>query len=349
MNTQIILAITAITGLVAIIVIGIVIIVKLNESRREGSRELENRLRDEIDRSRQETVEMVQSSVKNMGDVLAKNQIEAANQQSRRIVELNTQFTESMAQINKNLGEMQTLTTGVSDLNRMLSNVKSRGIVGEVQLGAILENVLSPDQYEENIQVTGTTERVEFAVKFPGEGDEYVYLPIDSKFPGDAYINLLDAYDEGDKEEIKQSRQKLKNAINLAARDIKNKYIYPPKTTEFAVMFLPFEGLYAEVLRLDMVEKLQNEYRVNVAGPTTMAAMLNSFQMGFKSLALQKSSGEVWDTLSKVKTEFDKYSEQLVKTQGKLDVVQKELETLVGTRTRSIQRVLRNVSEIGEE
>ena len=244
----------------------------------------------------------------------------------------------------RGLGEMQSLAAGVGDLKKVLSNVKTRGILGEIQLAAILEQILSPEQYDENVAVTGTTERVEFAVKFPGEGEDFVYLPIDSKFPADAYSRLLDAYDTGDKMLIKTANDGLRAAVLKAAKDISNKYILPPATTEFAIMFLPFEGLYAEVLRQGIVEQLQRDYRVTIAGPTTMAAMLNSFQMGFRSLALQKHSGEVWNTLAKVKTEFDKFGEVLTKTQTKMEQAQKELETLVGVRTRGIQRALKNVS-----
>ena len=185
---------------------------------------------------------------------------------------------------------------------------------------------------------------MEYAVKFPGEGDGFVYLPIDSKFPADAYTALLDAYDTGDKAVVKTAVDGLRNAVIKSAREIRTKYVQPPATTEFAIMFLPFEGLYAEVLRLDMVESLQRDYRITIAGPTTMAAMLNSFQMGFRSLALQKRSGEVWDTLAKVRTEFDKFGDVLAKTQNRMEQAQKDLEMLVGVRTRTIQRALKNVA-----
>ena len=258
------------------------------------------------------------------------------------------QVSDTLEQVTRGLGEMQNLAAGVGDLKKVLSNVKTRGILGEIQLGAILAQILSPEQYEENAAVKGGSERVEYAVKFPGEGDGYVYLPIDSKFPADAYMNLQNAYDTSDRQLIKSATDGLKNAVLKAAKDIKTKYINPPRTTEFAIMFLPFEGLYAEVLRLGMVEVLQRDYRVSIAGPTTMAAMLNSFQMGFKSLALQKRSGEVWDTLAKVRTEFDKFGDVLSKTQTKMEQAQKDLEALVGVRTRGIQRALKNVSTGGD-
>ncbi len=258
------------------------------------------------------------------------------------------QVSDTLEQVTRGLGQMQTLAAGVGDLKKVLSNVKTRGIVGEIQLGAILAQILSPEQYDENVAVKGGSERVEFAVKFPGEGDRPVYLPIDSKFPADAYTRLLDAYDTGDRQLIKTATDGLRSAVLKAARDIRTKYISPPYTTEFAIMFLPFEGLYAEVLRLGLVDTLQRDYRINIAGPTTMAAMLNSFQMGFRSLALQKQSGEVWDTLAKVRTEFDKFGDVLVKTQTKMEQAQKDLEKLVGVRTRGIQRALKGVATVGE-
>lgn len=399
--------------LLILVVLVIILLIRTRSGRLSGSAghgggSLPRELREEMYRSRQETIGMVQSSVKNMGDMLSQAQRESMELQSRRLSELNKQFartsmdieqrlenirismekkvsnmteennrqlaemrntvdeklqktleerigrsfrqvSESLQQVTRGLGEMQNLAAGVGDLKKVLSNVKTRGIVGEIQLGAILQQILSPEQYEENIAVKGGSERVEYAVKFPGEGDRPVYLPIDSKFPGDAYLNLQDAYDTGDRQLIKIATDNLRNAVIKAAKDIRSKYIQPPQTTEFAILFLPFEGLYAEVLRLGIVENLQRDYRINIAGPTTMAAMLNSFQMGFKSIALQRRSGEVWDTLAKVRTEFEKFGNVLVKTQTKMEQAQKDLETLVGVRTRGIQRALKNVSVLGEE
>ncbi len=269
-------------------------------------------------------------------------------EQKERIEQLNRNINDTMIQVSKSLGEMRSLASGVDDLKRLMSNVKSRGIIGELQLGAILEDILSPSQYDENVAIKGGAERVEFAVKFPDE-DGFVYLPIDSKFPADAYLNLLDAYDIGDREAIKKATDGLRYAILKAAKDIKTKYIYPPLTTDYAIMFLPFEGLYAEVLRMNMVEVLQNEYRINIAGPTTMAAMLNSFQLGFKSIALQQRTSQVWETLEKVKTEFNKFSDVLDRTQKRLEQTQGDLESLIGTRTRTIQRTLNNISELKEK
>ena len=392
-----------------IVILSVIMLIKLSGKSSGGGdvTALRREMREEIDRSRQETIETVQRSVKNLGEMISQNQRESAEMQSRRLTDLNKQFagtsmnieqrlenirismenkvktmtdennkqltemrntvdeklqktleerigrsfrqvSDTLEQVTRGLGEMQNLAAGVGDLKKVLANVKTRGIVGEIQLGAILDQILSPDQYDENVAVKGGSERVEYAVKFPGEGENFVYLPIDSKFPADAYTNLLDAYDTGDKQLIKTATDGLKNAVIKAAKDIKTKYIQPPATTEFAIMFLPFEGLYAEVLRQGIVDTLQRDYRINIAGPTTMAAMLNSFQMGFRSLALQRQSGEVWDTLAKVRNEFDKFGDVLVKTQNKMEQAQKDLETLVGVRTRGIQRALKNVSDTGD-
>lgn len=256
--------------------------------------------------------------------------------------------SERLEQVYKGLGEMQTLAVGVGDLKKVLSNVKTRGILGEIQLGAILKEILSPEQYEENVvTVPGSKNPVEFAVKMPNENG-FVYLPIDSKFPGDAFYDLQSAYEDGDAEKIKEAMSVLLTRIKLFAKDIHDKYIEPPHTTDFAIMFLPFEGLYAEVVNQGMVEVLQSTYKVNIAGPSTMAALLNSLQMGFKTLAIQKRSVEVWNVLSSVKTEFDKFGTVLEATQNRLDQANRELDKLVGVRTRAIQRKLKDVEALGE-
>ena len=254
--------------------------------------------------------------------------------------------SERLEQVYKGLGEMQSLAVGVGDLKKVLSNVKTRGILGEIQLGAILKEILAPEQYEENVvTVPGSRNPVEFAVKMPS-GDGFVYLPIDSKFPGDAFYELQTAYDSGDAELVKTALSTLLSRIKGFAKDIHDKYIEPPYTTDFAIMFLPFEGLYAEVVNQGMVEQLQNTYKVNIAGPSTMAALLNSLQMGFKTLAIQKRSVEVWSILSSVKTEFDKFGDVLEATQMRLDQANKELDKLVGVRTRAIQKKLKDVEAL---
>lgn len=254
-----------------------------------------------------------------------------------------------LEQVYKGLGEMQTLAVGVGDLKKVLTNVKTRGILGEIQLGAILSEILSIEQYEVNIATKkGSKNVVEYAVKLPADDNSYVYLPIDSKFPGDAYSQLRDAIDEGNKDNINAAVKTLVARIKSEAKDIRDKYIDPPNTTDFAIMFLPFEGLYSEVVNRGLVEILQRDYKVNVAGPSTMAALLNSLQMGFKTLAVQKRSTEVWKVLGDVKTEFDKFNDVLVATQQRLNQANTELDKLVGVRTRQIQRKLSGVQNLNE-
>lgn len=249
--------------------------------------------------------------------------------------------TERLEQVYKGLGEMQNLAAGVGDLKKVLSNVKTRGILGELQLSAILKEILSPEQYCENVvTVPKSKNPVEFAVKLPAEDNGFIYLPIDSKFPGDTYTVLVDAYEQGDKAKIDEAAKALVSRLKSEARDIHEKYVCPPYTTDFAILFLPFEGLYAEAVNRGMVEILQREYKINLAGPSTMAALLNSLQMGFKTLAVQKRSAQVWEVLSSVKGEFDKFSTVLENTQQRLEQANNELDKLVGVRTRQIQRKL---------
>ena len=258
--------------------------------------------------------------------------------------------SKQLQQVYKGLGEMQNLAVGVGDLKKVLSNVKTRGILGEIQLSAILKEILSPEQYEENVATKkGSRNVVEFAIKLPADDDSFVYLPIDSKFPGDTYAKLVDAMNSGNKEEIEISSKNLLRTIKSEAKDIHDKYISPPNTTEFAIMFLPFEGLYAEVVNRGMVEVLQREYKVNVAGPSTMGALLNSLQLGFKTLAVQKRSAEVWQILNDVKREFDTFADVLEKTQARLNQANTELDKLVGVRTRKIQSQLSKVQKLEEK
>lgn len=258
--------------------------------------------------------------------------------------------SKQLQQVYKGLGEMQNLAVGVGDLKKVLSNVKTRGILGEIQLSAILKEILSPEQYEENVATKkGSRNVVEFAIKLPADDDSTVYLPIDSKFPGDTYAKLVDAMNSGNKEEIEICSKNLLRTIKSEAKDIHDKYISPPNTTEFAIMFLPFEGLYAEVVNRGMVEVLQREYKVNVAGPSTMGALLNSLQLGFKTLAVQKRSAEVWQILNDVKREFDTFADVLEKTQTRLNQANTELDKLVGVRTRKIQSQLSKVQKLEEK
>ena len=263
-----------------------------------------------------------------------------------RLTESFKQVSERLERVYKSLGEMQKVSAGVDDLKRVLSNVKTRGILGEVQLGSILEQILSPEQYDTNvITKKGSTEMVEYAVKMPGTDNGFVYLPIDAKFPLDAYQKLLDAYDSRNRDSVKDAQKELKTRIKGFAKDISTKYIDVPNTTEFAIMFLPTEGLYSEVVRMGLIEELQRE-KINIAGPTTMAALLNSLQMGFKTLAVQKKSAEVWKVLAEVKTEFAKFSDSLEKTKRIMSKAQDELNTLSGTRMNVMNRKLKDVSTL---
>lgn len=270
---------------------------------------------------------------------------------------LNDRISQSFEIVNKRLsevyeglGEMKQVASGVADLKKVLSNVKTRGIMGEIRLDAILSEILTPEQYGGQVSVSPDANvRVDFAVRLPGKGDDDgIWLPIDSKFPSDKYQNVLDAYEKGDGEEVKAARKLLESEIKQFARSISQKYIDPPYTTDFAIMFLPFEGLYAEVINLGLVEQLQREYKINIAGPSTMAAMLNSLQMGFRTLAIQKKSGEVWKILEQAKKEFSSFEAVLDGIRKKLGTVDSDLEKLIGTRTRAINKSLREVSS-GEE
>jgi len=253
-----------------------------------------------------------------------------------------------LEQVHKGLGEMQTLAIGVGDLKKVLTNVKTRGVMGEIQLANIIEDVLTPDQYEKNVKTKqNSNDLVEFAIKLPGDGTTPIYLPIDSKFPTENYIALLNAYDLGDVTQIAAFSRKLQEDIEGFAKDIHDKYIDVPKTTDFAILFLPTEGLYAEIVRkTDLIQKLQTKYHVNVAGPSTLAASLSGFRMGFRTLMIEKQSSEVWKVLSEVKTEFKTFEQVLEKAQEKLRQADSEIDKLVGTRTKQIQRKLRDVEEL---
>ena len=270
---------------------------------------------------------------------------------------LNDRITQSFQLVNERLqevysglGEMKTLASGVGDLKKVLSNVKTRGILGEYQLGAIIAEILAPEQYAENVATKpGSANRVEFAVRLPGDDGQTVWLPIDAKFPGDTYAALVDAYDSGDGAQVAAAQSALEARIKGCAKDIRDKYIDPPNTTDFAIMFLPFEGLYAEVVRMGLLDTLQRLYRVNIAGPTTFAALLNSLQMGFRTLAIQKRSGEVWNVLGAVKTEFETFGGVLEAAQKRIEQTSQELDKLVGVRTRKINSKLRTVSSLPAE
>ena len=256
-----------------------------------------------------------------------------------------------LIEVQKGLGEMQTIASDVGGLKKVLSNVKLRGGVGEVQLAMLLEQILAPNQYDANIKTKkGSNESVEFAIKLPGRSEDeaaIVYLPIDAKFPKDTYEHLITAYESAIPDDIEAAIKNLENTIRKMAKDIRDKYIDPPNTTDFAIMFLPFESIYAEVIRRSaLVDQLRDEYKITVAGPTTLMAILNSLQMGFRTLALQKRSSEVWKVLGSVKREFESFGGLLEKAQKNIQTGLGQLDDVVGTRTRAIQRQLRNVESL---
>lgn len=259
---------------------------------------------------------------------------------------------EQLESVQKGLGEMQTLAQDVGGLKRVLSNVKTRGNIGEIQLSMLLEQILAPEQYEANVHTRrGSDAVVEFAVKLPGRDDmrDYVYLPIDAKFPKDVYEQLLDAYDTADPGMIEAAGKLLETTIKKMAKDISDKYLAPPATTDFGIMFLPFEGIYAEVVRRSaLLDELRQNYKVVVTGPTTLAAILNSLQMGFRTLAIQKHSGEVWTILGAVKKEFEKIGGLLEKARKNILTANGQIDEVLGTRTRVIQRKLKEVDTLSD-
>ncbi len=255
--------------------------------------------------------------------------------------------SERLELVHKGFGEMQALATGVGDLKKVLSNVKTRGVLGEIQLDNILDQLLTPDQYGKNVCTKkGSRDFVEFAIKLPSKDDsgQVVYLPLDAKFPLENYHALVDAYEQGNPAAVEEAARLLENTIKKCAKDVRDKYIDPPYTTDFGILFLPVEGLYAEVVRrAGLIETLQREYKITIAGPTTLSAFLNSLHMGFRTLAIEKRSSEVWQVLGAVKTEFEKFGGVLDRAQEKLHQASGEIDTLVGARTRQIQRKLKNI------
>ncbi len=344
--------------------------VALNDDAHKARQELATRqaqfadalgaqLRELTDRNAQRLGELRATLEQKLGELQASN--EARLEKMRETVDEKLQSTletrlgesfrlvsERLEQVQRGLGEMQQLATGVGDLKRVLTNVKTRGIYGEVQLGALLEQVLTIDQYEQNVATRpGQDARVEFAVKLPGGDDSGpVRLPIDAKFPREDYERLLDAQDRADAAAVAEASVALERQIKVEAKRIRDKYVEPPHTTDFALLFLPTEGLYAEVLRRPgLFELLQREFRITVVGPTTLLALLNSLQMGFRTLAIERRSGEVRQLLGAVKTEFGKFAGVLEKAGTQLDTVRKSLDA-AGVRTRAIERQLRKVEEL---
>ncbi len=312
-----------------------------------------------LERANEEKLEAIRQTMERRLTSIQTENAERLNEMQRVVDEklektLETRISESfklvstqLEQVYKGLGEMQAVAQGVTDLKKVLSNVKTRGILGEAQLSAILSEILSPEQYECDVATKpGSRDRVEFAIKLPGDGEQPVYLPIDAKFPGETFSQLQDAYEQGDPNLIAQAAKMLEIRLKAEAKDIRDKYIDPPHTTDFGILFLPFEGLYAEAVNRGFIEELQRTYRINVTGPSTMAAFLNSLQMGFRTLAIQQRSGEVWQVLGAVKTEFEKFGDILERSQQKLQQVNNDLDTLIGTRTRAINRKLKDVERL---
>jgi DNA recombination protein RmuC len=341
---------------------------QFKENRQELSEALRQN-REELTRQLKDNREELSGSLKNLTDTMALRQgeliksTEAKLEKMRETVDeklhktleerLGQSFklvSERLEAVQKGLGEMQTLASGVGDLKKVLSNVKTRGVLGEIQLGNILEQIMAPEQYEANVKTKkGSNDHVEFAIKLPGKDDlgQEVYLPIDAKFPQEDYVRLQTAYDSADLAGIDSASKALSASIKKFAKDIRDKYIDPPHTTDFGIMFLPLEGLFAEVVRQpELVAILQREYKIIVTGPTILAAMLNSLQMGFKTLAIQKRSSEVWQILGAVKTEFTKFGGVLEKARKKISEADDELEKLVTTRTNVMLTKLRKVEEL---
>ncbi|MCC8171223.1 MAG: DNA recombination protein RmuC [Parabacteroides sp.] len=311
----------------------------LNNLQRERFSQLDERQRRLID-STEKRLEEIRVTVEEKLQKTLNDRIS----QSFRLV------TDQLESVQKGLGEMQTLAQDVGSLKRVLSNVKTRGTMGEIQLGMLLEQILAPEQYDCNVKTNkASNDLVEFAIKLPGRDSacEYIYLPVDAKFPKDVYEQVLSAYDTGDKAAIDAASRTLETTIKKMAKDISDKYLAPPETTDFGILFLPFEGIYAEVVRnSSLLDELQRVYKVVVTGPTTLAAILNSLQMGFRTLAIQKHSGEVWSILAAVKKEFENFGGMLEKAQKNLQTASSQLDEVMGKRTRAIQRRLKNIDNM---
>lgn len=318
---------------------------EINSSSKEHIQEVRQTIEKQLKSIREDNEKQLNEMRKTVDEKLQ-------NTLEKRLGESFKQVSDRLEQVHKGLGEMQNIATGVGDLKRVLSNVKTRGVMGEYQLENILEQLLTPDQYAKNVPTKkGSRAHVEFAVKLPGKSsDSVVWMPVDSKFPIENYQLLLDAYDEGDKSKVEGYQKSLMKSIEVFAADINAKYIDPPNTTDFAIMFIPIEGLYAEVLRHPGVfENLQRKYRVTVTGPTTLSALLNSLQMGFRTLAVQKRSSEVWKILEAVKAEFEKFAEHLDKVDKQLNTASKSLNDLRHTRTNVMSRKLKDINVLENE
>lgn len=334
---------------------------EFNESAKSHREELSNSLRlfqesfSEILKERFDGLDMrqdrlLQSTEKKLDEMRATVDEKLQKTLSERLGQSFKLVSEQLESVQKGLGEMQNLANDVGGLKNALTNVKVRGNFGELQLKALLEQMLSPEQYDENVvTIPGSTERVEFAIKLPGkdENNSIIYLPIDSKFPKDVYDQYIEAIDQGDSGNIKVRSQLFESTVTKMAKDISSKYVATPYTTDFAILFVPVENIYAEVIRrTGLMQTLRDQYHIMVAGPTTLGALLSSLQMGFRTLAIEKRSGEVWKTLAAVKTEFATFGDLLDKVKKNIDQASKNIETLQGTRTRAINRTLRDVESL---
>ena len=324
----------------------------LNEKQIQLNTEAEKRIKDVRDIVEKQLKELREDNSKQLAEVNKTVNEKLQKTLNERLSQSFETVGKQLKSVQEGLGEMKTLATDVGGLKKVLSNVKMRGGLGEVQLAMLLENILAPDQYEANVKTkAGSDANVEFAIKLPGKDDvnSTVWIPVDAKFPKDVYENLQNAYEDGSQALVEQAQKELENTIKKMAKDIRDKYLDPPKTTDFGIMFLPFEGIYAEVVRkAALLETLQREYKIIVTGPTTLAAILNSLQMGFKTLAIQKRSSEVWSVLGEVKKEFNNFGGMMQKAQKNIQTGLNQLDDVMGKRTRAIERKLKDVSSLDE-
>lgn len=335
---------TAILILLSILII--CVIVTLIFTVKNGSAVHDAQLEKNINGSTRESVRLFSDIVSENQKTIGSMQTDRFSEMDKELKSMRASMEKHMADMYKGFADISSLSSGVNDLRKVLSNVKTRGILGEIQLGAILEEILAPEQYAVNVAtIPGSRNVVEFAVRLPHDDEGFIYLPIDSKFPLDAYSALQDAYDSGNADAADSCGKILVQRIKQFAKDIRTKYVEPPYTTDFAIMFLPTEGLYAEAVSRGLVEVLQRDYKINIAGPSTMAAMLNSLQMGFKTLALEKKSSEVWHVLGEVKSEFEKFYSVLENAQKRITQTGDELDKLIGMRMRAMERRLRDVEK----
>lgn len=326
--------------------------VLLNEKQTQLNLEAEKRIKEVRDVVEKQLKELREDNSKQLAEVNKTVNEKLQKTLNDRLSQSFETVGKQLKSVQEGLGEMKTLATDVGGLKKVLSNVKMRGGLGEVQLAMLLENILAPDQYEANVKTkAGSDAVVEFAIKLPGKDDlnSIVWIPVDAKFPKDVYEHLQNAYEDGNPVLVEQAQKELENTLKKMAKDIRDKYLDPPKTTDFGILFLPFEGIYAEVVRkAALLETLQRDYKIIVTGPTTLAAILNSLQMGFKTLAIQKRSSEVWTVLGEVKKEFNNFGGMMQKAQKNIQTGLNQLDDVMGVRTRAIERKLKGVSSLDD-